>query len=149
VAGLRGGRVPAAEPVAEAARKGRRRRLAAHRADGSPVAASHSHLSAEFIGVPASQLRDGTLISGLLIAAASAVGFSSIGVPAVRDDANGSLSAALLLESGHMVVHAVPERQVLLFDVVSPSSHDCRKAVDVFSRRLTPRDVKTVVRSRG
>jgi hypothetical protein len=116
-----------AQPVAEVARKDRRRRLAARRANGSPVPATHSHLSA----------------------AASAVGFSSIGVPAVRDEANGSLSAALLLESGHMVVHAVPERQVLLFDVVSPSSHDCRKAVDVFSRRLTPRDVKTVVRSRG
>lgn len=111
--------------------------------------ATHSHLSAEFIGVPASQLRDGTLISGLLIAAASAVGFSSIGIPAVRDEPTGSLSAALLLENGHMVVHAVPERQTLLFDVVSPSSHDCRKAVEVFSRRLTPRDVKTVVRNRG
>jgi S-adenosylmethionine/arginine decarboxylase-like enzyme len=113
------------------------------------VQATHSHLSAEFIGVPANQLHDGTLISGLMIAAASAVRFSSIGVPAVRDETSGSLSAALLLEGGHMVVHAVPERQTLLFDVVSPSSHDCRKAVDVFSRRLTPRDVKTVVRSRG
>jgi S-adenosylmethionine/arginine decarboxylase-like enzyme len=134
---------------AEADRHSRRRRRAARRAHGSTVQATHSHLSAEFIGVPASQLRDGTLISGLLIAAASAVGFSSIGVPAVRDETSGSLSAALSLESGHMVVHAVPERQILLFDVVSPSSHDCRKAVDVFSRRLTPRDVRTVVRDRG
>jgi S-adenosylmethionine/arginine decarboxylase-like enzyme len=112
------------------------------------VQATHSHLSAEFIGVPANQLRDGTLISGLMIAAASAIGFSSAGLPAVRDE-SGGLSAALLFESGHMVVHAVPERQTLLIDVVSPVSHDCRKAVDVFSRRLTPRDVKTVVRSRG
>jgi S-adenosylmethionine/arginine decarboxylase-like enzyme len=113
------------------------------------VQPSHSHLSAEFIGVPAEQLRDGTLISGLLIAAASAVGFSSIGVPTVREESNGSLSAALLLEGGHIIVHAVPERQTLLFDVLSPASHDCRKAVEVFSRRLTSRDVKTVVRGRG
>ncbi len=84
-----------------------------------------------------------------MIAAASAVGFGSIGIPAVRDEADGNLSAALLLEGGHMVVHAVPARQTLLFDVVSPSTHDCRKAVEVFSRRLTPRDVKTVVRNRG
>jgi len=84
-----------------------------------------------------------------MIAAASAVGFHGIGVPAVRDEAGGNISAALLLEGGHMVVHAVTARQTLLVDVVSPSSHDCRKAVDVFSRRLTPRDVKTVVRSRG
>jgi S-adenosylmethionine/arginine decarboxylase-like enzyme len=113
------------------------------------VQATHSHLSAEFIGVPANQLRDGTLISGLMIAAASAIGFSSAGLPSVRDESSGNLSAALLFESGHMVVHAVPERQTLLVDVVSPVSHDCRKAVEVFSRRLTPRDVKTVVRSRG
>ncbi len=84
-----------------------------------------------------------------MIAAASAVGFGAIGMPSVRDEADGNLSAALLLEGGHMVVHAVPERQTLLFDVVSPSTQDCRKAVEVFSRRLTPRDVKTVVRSRG
>ena len=110
--------------------------------------ASHSHLSAEFLGVPAEQLRDGTLISGLLIAAASAVGFGSIGLPLIRDEP-ASLSAALLLEGGHIVVHAVPSREILLFDVVSPASHDGRKAVEVFARRLTSRDVRTVVRSRG
>lgn len=110
---------------------------------------SHSHLSAEFIGVPADQLRDGTLISGLLIAAASAAGFSSFGMPALRDETAGSVSAALLLESGHIVVHAVPARQTLLLDVLSPASHDCRKAVDVFTRRLSSRDVKTLVRARG
>lgn len=111
--------------------------------------ASHSHLSAEFVGVPADQLRDGTLISGLLIAAASAVGFSSIGVPSLRDEPHGNLSAVLLLEGGHIVVHAVGSRETLLLDVVSPASHDCRKAVEVFSRRLAARDVKTVARSRG
>ena len=133
----------------EEAPRSRRHRRAARSAPGSTVQASHSHLSAEFLGVPAEQLRDGTLISGLLIAAASAVGFSSIGVPSVRDETTGSLSASLLLEGGHIVVHAVPSRETLLFDIVSPASHDCRKAVEVFARRLTSRDVKTVVRSRG
>ena len=40
-----------------------------------------AHLTAEFTGVPAEQLRDATLLGGLLIAAASAGGFSPIGVP--------------------------------------------------------------------
>jgi S-adenosylmethionine/arginine decarboxylase-like enzyme len=134
---------------AEEAPRNRRRHRAARSPRGSTVQASHSHLSAEFHGVPAEQLRDGTLISGLLIAAASAVGFSSIGMPSIRDEKTGSLSASLLLEGGHIVVHAVPSRETLLFDIVSPASHDCRKGVEVFARRLTSRDVKTVVRSRG
>lgn len=135
--------------VAEEPPRNRRRHRAARSARGSTVQASHSHLSAEFHGVPAEQLRDGTLISGLLIAAASAVGFSSIGIPSIRDETTGSLSASLLLEGGHIVVHAVPSHETLLFDIVSPASHDCRKGIEVFARRLTSRDVKTVVRSRG
>ena len=99
--------------------------------------------------MPKYELRDGTLISGLLIAAASAVGFGAIGMPSIRDEATGQLSASLLLEGGHIVVHAVPGREILLFDIVAPASHDCRKAIEVFARRLTSRDVKTVVRSRG
>ena len=110
---------------------------------------SHSHLTAEFSGVPAEQLRDATLLGGLLIAAASAVGFSTTGVPGVRTQSDGGISAVLLLDGGHIAIHSVPEHHVLLFDVVAPASHDFRKAVEVFSRRLTARDVKSDTRGRG
>jgi S-adenosylmethionine/arginine decarboxylase-like enzyme len=111
--------------------------------------ASHQHLSAEFIGVPAAQLRDGALLAGLLIAAASAAGFGTIGVPTVRQHPDGGISAALLLDAAHIVIHSMPARQTLLFDAVTPAAHDCRKAVEVLSRRLTTRDIKTVTRGRG
>jgi S-adenosylmethionine/arginine decarboxylase-like enzyme len=111
--------------------------------------ASHAHLTAQFRGVPVDQLRDATLLGGLLIAAASAGGFSPIGVPAVRQRAGGGVSAALLLDGAHLAVHALPERQTLLFDIVAPSSHDFRKVIDVFARRLTARDITSDTRTRG
>lgn len=103
----------------------------------------------EFIGVPVEQLRDSALLGGLLIAAASAGGFSPLGVPVVRTLTSGAVSAMLLLDSAHLALHSLPERQALLFDVVAPVSHDFRKVVDVFARRLSARDIKSDTRNRG
>lgn len=109
---------------------------------------THAHLTAEFIGVPLEQLRDSALLGGLLIAAASAAGFSLSGVPVIRDYPAG-VSAVVLLEQGHLAVHALLDRQTLLFDAVAPASHDFRKVVDVFARRLSARDIKSDTRGRG
>lgn len=133
-------------------RRVRRRPRAARDSRGSvdtTLDKSHSHLTAEFSGVPAEQLRDATLLGGLLIASASAVGFSMIGVPTVRQQSDGGISAVLLLDGAHIAIHSIPERHTLLFDAVAPASHDFRKAVEVFSRRLTARDVKSDTRGRG
>jgi S-adenosylmethionine/arginine decarboxylase-like enzyme len=111
--------------------------------------ASHSHLTAEFAGVPTEQLQDAALLGGLLIAAASAGGFNPIGVPTVKKHVDGAVSAMLLLDGAHLVIHAMPRRQTLLFDVVAPASHDFRKALEVFARRLTARDIKSDTRGRG
>jgi S-adenosylmethionine/arginine decarboxylase-like enzyme len=111
---------------------------------------SHQHLTAEFLGVPGSQLRDVTMLGGLLIAAASAGGFSPASVPAVRENkATGGVSAMLLFDDGHLAIHASPVRQSLLFDLVAPASHDFRKALDVFARRLSAREMKSDTRGRG
>jgi S-adenosylmethionine/arginine decarboxylase-like enzyme len=110
---------------------------------------SHAHLTAQFRGVPAEQLRDATLLGGLLIAAASAGGFSPIGVPAVKQRSAGGVSAVLLLDGAHLTLHALPDRQTLLFDILAPSSHDFRKVIDVFARRLAARDITSDTRIRG
>lgn len=109
---------------------------------------SHAHLTAELSGVAAEQLRDAALLGGLLIAAASAAGLSPMGIPTVRESADG-VSAMLLLERAHIAIHTLPERQTLLFDAVAPASHDFRKGLEVFTRRLAARDVKTDSRGRG
>jgi S-adenosylmethionine/arginine decarboxylase-like enzyme len=115
----------------------------------SERARPHTQLTADFRGVPAEQLRDATLLGGLLIAAASAASFSPIGVPAVRERADGGVSAVLLLDGGHMAVHTAVAEQTLLFDIVSLASHDFRKAVDVFARRLAAREMTSDSRGRG
>lgn len=55
----------------------------------------------------------------------------------------------LLLDGAHIAIHSIPERHTLLFDAVAPASHDFRKAIEVFSRRLTAREVKSDTRGRG
>ncbi len=77
-------------------------------------------------------------------------GFSPLGLPTVREHkASGGVSAVLLLDDAHIAIHALPSRRTLLFDLVAPASHDFRKALDVFARRLTPRDIKSETRGRG
>lgn len=113
------------------------------------VDSPYFHLTAEFVGVPAEQLRDSAMLGGLLIAAASAGGFSLTGVPAVRTRVEGGVSAVLLLDGAHLAMHSSPARQTLLFDVVAPASHDFRKVLEVVTRRLPARELKSDTRGRG
>ena len=108
-----------------------------------------SHLTADFLGVAPVQLRDTGLISGLMIAAAGAAGFKSIGAPSVRTLPDEGVAGWLQLDDCHMSVHAFPARQLLLLDVLSHATHDGRKALDVFARRLPAREVRSEQRQRG
>jgi S-adenosylmethionine/arginine decarboxylase-like enzyme len=110
---------------------------------------AHSRLSADLTGLPADQLRDPDTLAGLLIAAAGAAGFNSLGVPTVRRRPDGACDLVLLLEEAHLVVHALPDRGLLVLDLFAPASHDLSKALDVFTRRLNPTKVHTDSRKRG
>jgi S-adenosylmethionine/arginine decarboxylase-like enzyme len=113
------------------------------------VSTGFSHLIADFVGVPPAQLRDGTLLSGLLIAAASAAGLSIVGTPVVRRLPTGGVAALLLLEGCHIAVHTVPAGELLLLDVLALTTHDVGKALDVFARRVGAREIRSEVRARG
>ncbi len=108
-----------------------------------------SHLTADFLGVAPAQLRDTGLLSGLLIAAAGAAGFSAVGAPYVRELANEGVAGWLQLDDCHMSLHTFPARQLLLLDVLSHANHDGRKALDVFTRRLPALEVRSEQRQRG
>jgi S-adenosylmethionine/arginine decarboxylase-like enzyme len=99
--------------------------------------------------VPTEQLQDVDLLGGLLVAAAGAVGLSGTNPPSIRERADGVISAAFLFDGAHIVIHAFSQRRLLLFDVVAPTSHDFRKALDVFARRLTASEIHSNTRSRG
>ena len=107
------------------------------------------HLLADFLGVKPPQLRDLSLVSGLLIAAASAAGFSATAAPQVRALPSDGLTGLYLLDDCHIIVHTYPDRELLLLDILSPRTHDARKAIDVFARRLAAREVRTEARDRG
>ncbi len=107
------------------------------------------HLTADFVGVAPVQLRDVRLLSGLLIAAAGAAGFPAIAAPQVRELPSGGVSGWLQLDDCHLALHSFPDRELLLLDVLSLATHDGRKALDVFTRRLRAREVRSEMRHRG
>lgn len=108
------------------------------------------HLVADFVGVPPDRLRDATLVSGLLIAAASAAGFNPRGAPTVRPHTGGEgLSAFVLLGGCHIIAHTFPSREMLLLDVLASPPHDAVKAYDVFARRVGAREIRSEQRHRG
>jgi S-adenosylmethionine/arginine decarboxylase-like enzyme len=115
----------------------------------SRVSPTFSHLSADFIGALPSQLGDTSLISGLLIAAAGAAGFTAIGAPIVRKLPGDAVSVVLMLDDCHMTVHTFPPQHLLLLDILTQAAHDAQKALDVFTRRLTAREVRCEKRARG
>jgi S-adenosylmethionine decarboxylase len=113
------------------------------------VSPTFSHLSADFVGALPSQLGDASLISGLLIAGAGAAGFTAVGAPVVRKMPDGAVSAVLLLNDCHVSAHTFPSQHLMLLDILTLSTHDPQKALDVFTRRLTAREVRCEKRSRG
>jgi S-adenosylmethionine decarboxylase len=113
------------------------------------VSAALRHLVAEFHGVPPGQLADGRLIGGLLVAAAGATGFGATEVPQLRAGPDGGVTSMLVLGGCHLIAHAFVDRELLLLDVLAPAARDSQKALDVFARRLTAREVRSEVHERG
>ena len=110
---------------------------------------AYTHLSADFHGVDAARLRDVSLITGLLIAAAGAAGLPGSGTPIVRRLPNDAVTGVLLLGASQTTVLTDPEIGVLLLDVIAPATHEPGKALDVFARRLAAREVRSEQRARG
>jgi S-adenosylmethionine decarboxylase len=108
-----------------------------------------SHVSADLAGVGSGPLRDASLLSGLLIAAASAAGLNAAASPVVRTGIDGGISAILLLDPCHLSVHSLPDRGLALVDVLARDLAHATIAIDVFVRRLAPTSVKSETRMRG
>jgi S-adenosylmethionine/arginine decarboxylase-like enzyme len=108
-----------------------------------------SHLAADLSGVGSGALRDAPMLSGLLIAAASAAGLGVPAAPVVRRGADGGIAAVRLLDPCHHSVHTFPDRGLALVDVMSRDAAGAAKALDVFVRRLVPANVTSEARTRG
>lgn len=111
--------------------------------------AALAHVSADLSGVGSGALRDAPLLSGLLIAAAGAAGFTAIGAPVVRTAPSGAVSALLFLDPCHVSIHSLPDRGLALVDILVSDAGGAVKALDVFVRRLVPAAVTSETRMRG
>lgn len=114
-----------------------------------PASGAFTHITADLTGISAAALRDGSSLTGLLIAAAGAAGFTTVGSPVVRQLPDGGVAAVLFLDACHITLRTLPERGSMLLDILAPASRDATKALDVFTRRLVPAKVHSEVRSRG
>jgi S-adenosylmethionine decarboxylase len=114
-----------------------------------PEHAPLAHVSADLVGVGSGALRDAPLLSGLLIAAASAAGLNAAAAPVVRTGSDGGVSAILLLDPCHVSVHSLPDRGIALVDILARDAGHAVKALDVFVRRLVPASVTSETRKRG
>lgn len=109
----------------------------------------YTHLTADLAGITTEELTDTSVLAGLLVAAAGAAGLTAMGSPLVRQLPSGLISGVLMLDGCHMSIHAVPERGLLMLDVLARATYDPRKALDVFARRLPAREIKSEQRARG
>ena len=109
----------------------------------------YQHVLCDLSGVSSTKLSDVSLLTGLLIAGAGAAGFAAIAPPIVRKLPSERISGVLLLDGCHIALHTVPDRELLLLDVLAHAEHDPSKVIDVFARRLTPSAIHGETHSRG
>ncbi|MBA3559162.1 MAG: S-adenosylmethionine decarboxylase [Gemmatimonadaceae bacterium] len=114
-----------------------------------PEPSPYQHVLCDFSGVSSIKLRDVSLLTGLLIAGAGAAGFSSVAPPIVRKLPSETVSGVLLLDGCHIALHALPDRELLLLDVLAHANHDPGKVIDVFARRLAPSAIHGETHLRG
>jgi S-adenosylmethionine/arginine decarboxylase-like enzyme len=81
------------------------------------------------------RLADVAGLSSVVVAAAGAVGLTSLGPPVVREGPGG-ISVGMLCQNGHVVIHALPEEGICLVDVVAREPADAARGADVIARRF-------------
>ncbi|MFI5311511.1 MAG: S-adenosylmethionine decarboxylase [Gemmatimonadales bacterium] len=107
------------------------------------------HRTADFRGVTSPILRDGSALSGLLLSAAGAAGLATAQPPTVHELPRDGLAVVLLLDLGHLVLHTLPARELMLLDLLVPAGRDPQKAVDVFTRKLGANESRSGRLDRG
>ena len=92
-------------------------------------------LCVELEGIPGATLGDQAGLSGVTIAAAGALGLSPYDAPIARSGPQGTI-IALLCHGGHVVLHALPEQNTCLVDIVARSPKPIERGIDVIALRL-------------
>jgi len=99
------------------------------------VSDSFRQLCVELQGIPGATLGDQAGLSGVVIAAAAAIGLSPFGAPLARSGPRGTV-VAVLCHGGHVVLHALPEKSMCLVDIVAAAPQQIERGIDVIAKRL-------------
>jgi S-adenosylmethionine/arginine decarboxylase-like enzyme len=94
------------------------------------------HRVADFRGVSSPVLRDSAALAGLLLSAAGAAGLTTIESPIVRSLPRDGFAVILLLDLGHVALHTIPERELVVVDLLVAAGRDPQNAVEVFARKF-------------
>ncbi|MGH7581021.1 MAG: S-adenosylmethionine decarboxylase [Gemmatimonadales bacterium] len=89
----------------------------------------------ELTDLVSARLSDVDGLSAVVVAAAGAVGLTTLGPPVVRQGPRG-ISVAMLCQNGHVVIHAIPEEGICLVDVVARDPCDASRGSEVIARRF-------------
>lgn len=89
----------------------------------------------ELTDLVSARLGDVDGLSSVVVAAAGAMGMSSLGPPVVRGGPGG-VTVGLLCQNGHVVVHAIPDEGICLVDVVAREPADASRGAEVIARRF-------------
>jgi S-adenosylmethionine/arginine decarboxylase-like enzyme len=89
----------------------------------------------ELTDLVSARLGDVDGLLSVVVAAAGAVGMTSLGPPVVRESPQG-VSVGLLCQNGHVVVHALPAEGICLVDVVAREPADASRGAEVIARRF-------------
>lgn len=81
-------------------------------------------------------LRDSGVLAGLALSAAGAAGLATVESPIVRTLPRDGLALVLFLDVGHLAVHTIPDREIVVLDLLVAAGRDPQKAVDVFARKF-------------
>jgi len=99
------------------------------------VSNTFRQLCVELEGIPGATLGDQAGLSGVVIAAAAAIGLSPYGAPLARSGPRGTV-VAVLCHGGHVILHALPEQSMCLVDIVAGATQQIERGVDVIAKRL-------------
>ncbi|MEO8200392.1 MAG: S-adenosylmethionine decarboxylase [Gemmatimonadota bacterium] len=94
-----------------------------------------THRVGTLTGIAGSRLADPEALSGVIIAAAAAIGMSSHGPPVVKSGPRGVV-AGLLCHGGHVVIHALPEESQCAVDILAMEPGSAERGMEVIAKRL-------------
>ena len=92
-------------------------------------------LCVELVGIPGAILGDQAGLAGVTIPAAGALGLSPYGTHPTHSGPQGTI-IALLCHGGHVLLHALPEQNVCLVDIVARSPQPIERGIDMIALRL-------------